>query len=153
VHGVQVTEEDIGRIAASGASVVLCPRSNARLGVGRAPVDKYLAAGVPLALGTDSLASSDSLSVWDEMAFAYDGFEGRIGPRELLKTATLGGAAALGLRGEMGVLEPGAGAHFQVLTPSSPPASGELEEFLCSPGRTAEVHTLYLDGRNVLPPA
>ena len=153
VHGVQVADEDVARIAAAGSMVVLCPRSNARLGVGRAPVEKYLQAGVPLALGTDSLASSDSLSVWDEMAFALDWFEGRVGAGTLLKMATMGGAAALGLENEMGALRPGAGAHFQVLTPTLPPSSHGLEAFLCSPGRTGEVAALFLDGRNVLPRA
>ena len=70
IHGVQVDAADVASIATSGATVVLCPRSNARLGVGTAPVGLYKKAGVPLALGTDSLASNDSLSLWDEIAFA-----------------------------------------------------------------------------------
>lgn len=150
IHGVQVTPADVGRIAGSGATVVLCPRSNARLGVGRAPVELYLEQGVPLALGTDSLASCDTLSLWDEIAFARNWFDGRLSPRQLLTMATRNGATALGLKGEMGVLEANQGAHFQVLLPPKPPSRAELEEFLCSPGRTAEVHALYLDGRDVL---
>jgi cytosine/adenosine deaminase-related metal-dependent hydrolase len=153
VHGVQATDDDVRRIAEAGSTVILCPRSNARLGVGKAPVEKYLQAGVPLALGTDSLASSESLSVWDEMAFAIDWFEGRVGAGQLLKMVTLGGAAALGLEREMGALRPGAGANFQILTPSSLPPSHDLEAFLCSPGRTGEVAALFLDGRNILPRA
>ncbi len=150
IHGVQVTAEDVGRLARSGASVVLCPRSNARLGVGRAPVEWYLEQGVPLALGTDSLASCDSLSLWDEIAFARNWFAGRLSPSQLLTMATRNGAAALGLGGEMGELAANRGAHFQVLVPASLPAAAELEEFLCSPGRSAEVSALYLDGREVL---
>lgn len=150
VHGVQVGSEDAERIARSGASVVLCPRSNARLGVGRAPLALYRAAGVPLALGTDSLASCDSLSVWDEIAFARHWFEGEVGDDELLAMATCGGARALRLEGEMGSLQGGLGAHFQVLRPQSLPPVGDLETFLCSPGRTGEVAHLYLHGRDVL---
>lgn len=150
IHGVQVTAEDVGRLARSGASVVLCPRSNARLGVGRAPVGLYLEQGVPLALGTDSLASCDTLSLWDEIAFARSWFEGRLSPSQLLTMATRNGAAALGLEGEMGILEANWGAHFQVLVPPSLPSAADLEEFLCSPGRSAEVAALYLDGRDVL---
>ncbi len=150
VHGVQVAPEDVRRIADSGACVVLCPRSNARLGVGVAPIDAYLSAGVPLALGTDSLASCDSLSLWDELAFARSWWQGRVDPQRLLTMATAGGARALGLASEMGALLPGSGAHFQVLRPPLLPAARELTEFLCTPGRTEEVAHLYLDGREVL---
>jgi cytosine/adenosine deaminase-related metal-dependent hydrolase len=150
IHGVQVTAADAGRLARAGASVVLCPRSNARLGVGRAPVELYLEQGVSLALGTDSLASCDTLSLWDEIAFAMSWFEGRLSPAQLLTMATRNGAAALGLGGEMGVLEANRGAHFQVLVPPSLPPAVDLEEFLCSSGRGAEVSALYLDGRDVL---
>jgi cytosine/adenosine deaminase-related metal-dependent hydrolase len=150
VHGVQVTDEDVERLARAGTTVVLCPRSNARLGVGKAPVGRYRAAGIPLALGTDSLASCDSLSLWDELAFACGRFTGEIAPEGLLAMATAQGARALGLEGEMGTLAPGAGAHFQVLTPSVLPRGEELLEFLCAPGRSAEVAALYLDGRDVL---
>lgn len=150
VHGVQVPQKDVDRIAGCGATVVLCPRSNARLGVGRAPVELYLARGVPLALGTDSLASCDSLSLWDEIAFARSWFGECLPPRQLLTMATRNGAAALGLGAEMGVLAAGRGAHFQILRPPALPARSELEEFLCAPGRTREIDALYLDGRDVL---
>jgi cytosine/adenosine deaminase-related metal-dependent hydrolase len=105
---------------------------------------------VPLALGTDSLASCDTLSLWDEIAFARSWFEGLLSPPQLLTMATRNGASALGLGGEMGVLEAHRGAHFQVLVPPSLPPAADLAEFLCSPGRSAEVAALYLDGRDVL---
>jgi cytosine/adenosine deaminase-related metal-dependent hydrolase len=149
-HGVQVTADDAGRLARAGATVALCPRSNARLGVGRAPVDLYRAAGVPLVLGTDSLASCASLSIWDEIAFACTWFEGRLSPRELLDMATREGARALGVEREMGRLETGVGGSFQVLIPAALPPLGEVEDFLCTPGRTDEVAALYLAGREVL---
>jgi cytosine/adenosine deaminase-related metal-dependent hydrolase len=150
IHGVQVTAMDVERLARSGATVVLCPRSNARLGVGRAPVERYLEQGVPLALGTDSLASCDSLSLWDEIAFARNWFDGCLSPSQLLTMATRNGAAALGLGGEMGVLEVNRGAHFQLLVPPSLPPAAELEEYLCSLGSNARIAALYLDGRDVL---
>ena len=78
VHGVQLTAAEITKIADMGCSLALCPRSNARLDVGIAPVKSLLSAGVKLALGTDSLASSDSLSIWDEMAFAKELFVGQV---------------------------------------------------------------------------
>lgn len=150
VHGVQVTAADIELIAASGATVVLCPRSNAHLQVGQAPVALYLAAGVPLALGTDSLSSSPSLSVWDELAFARRWFTGAISCQELLTAATRNGAAALGLSGEMGILAKGWGGNFQVLSPGALPPAADLHQFLCSDGRSAEVKSLFLNGLDVL---
>jgi cytosine/adenosine deaminase-related metal-dependent hydrolase len=131
IHGVQVNAVDVARIAGSGASVVLCPRSNARLGVGTAPVGLYKAAGVPLALGTDSLASNDSLSLWDEIAFARTVYPELL-PGELLQIATCGGAQALGLANEMGELAVGFGAHLQVLTAATLPPVAELAGWLCS---------------------
>lgn len=66
VHCVHVDDRDVERIARAGASVVHCPRSNARLRCGRMPLEKFLAAGVPVTLGTDSLGSSPSLDVREE---------------------------------------------------------------------------------------
>jgi cytosine/adenosine deaminase-related metal-dependent hydrolase len=147
VHGVQVSNADIDILAGMGVYVVLCPRSNHRLKVGKAPVSAYLNAGVPLLLGTDSLASNDSLSLWDEMAFAHQCYGEDLDPGTLLGMATYQGARALGLGGEMGALAPGYGAHFQVLKPADLPAIRDIESFLCRPGRTAEVQALYLDGK------
>jgi cytosine/adenosine deaminase-related metal-dependent hydrolase len=153
VHGVQVSAKDIDAIASRGLYVVLCPRSNDRLGVGKAPVGAYRAAGVPLLLGTDSLASCDSLSLWDEVAYARRNFAGQLDPPALLRMATFEGAIALGLEGEMGALAPGYGAHFQVLKPSRLPGIAELNTFLCEPGRSDEVQALYLDGKSCIPAA
>jgi cytosine/adenosine deaminase-related metal-dependent hydrolase len=147
VHGVQVDATDIEQLKQTGCSVVLCPRSNAALNVGKAPVAAYLNAGVPLALGTDSLASSSSLSIWDEMAFAMDWFAGEAEPRDWLELATLGGAKALGLHDQMGQLSPGYEASFQVVTIADMPCIDALEETLCASGRDVKVTHLYLAGR------
>jgi cytosine/adenosine deaminase-related metal-dependent hydrolase len=62
VHCVDVDDDDVALLRSSGATVVLCPRSNLFIG-GRLPrLDVLLAAGLPLALGTDSLVSCPSLS-------------------------------------------------------------------------------------------
>lgn len=151
VHGVQLTRDEIGRVATAGCSVALCPRSNAQLDVGVAPVKELLSAGVPLALGTDSLASCDSLSIWDEMAFAVDWFSGQIDAPTLLQMATNGGAQALGLAKKMGCLQSGYRSSFQVLVPDSLPHVADLMDFLTSPGRSDEVKQLCLDGSLQLP--
>jgi cytosine/adenosine deaminase-related metal-dependent hydrolase len=114
-HGVQVDRDDLARLAATSTPVAHCPRSNARLGCGRLPWAAYRAAGVSLALGTDSLSSSPSLSVWDEQAYTY-AVHSAAGeppdPHELLRMATLGGAQALGWGDEIGSLEPGKSAEL-----------------------------------------
>ncbi|MBI3988472.1 MAG: amidohydrolase family protein [candidate division NC10 bacterium] len=107
VHAVHLETEDVERLASSGVSVAHCPRSNHRLGNGIAPIPTYLERGIRVGLGTDSLASNDSLSLWDEMRFALKLHEGRISPEGLFKMATLAGAEALGLSKEAGSLEPG----------------------------------------------
>ena len=109
-HGVQVDADDVARIAQAGAAVAHCPRSNMRLRCGRMPWGLYRAAGVRLALGTDSLASSPSLAVWDEAVYAetlHSAAGEPLMPTELLRLATLGGADALGLADTLGSLEPG----------------------------------------------
>ena len=68
VHCVDLDDEDVAALRASGATVVLCPRSNAYIGCGTPRLDALLAAGIPLALGTDSLASSPSLAPLEEAA-------------------------------------------------------------------------------------
>lgn len=109
-HGVHVDADDVARIARADAAVAHCPRSNTQLHCGRMPYELYRAAGVRLALGTDSLASSPSLAVWDD-AIAAHGLHSAAGetptPTELLRLATLGGADALGLADTLGSLEPG----------------------------------------------
>jgi cytosine/adenosine deaminase-related metal-dependent hydrolase len=150
VHGVHVGTADIQRLKQIGCSVALCPRSNAALNVGKAPVTEYLNGGIPLALGTDSLASSDSLSLWDELAFAVEWFAGAAEPRDWLEIATLGGAKALGIEKRMGQLSPGQEASFQVVTLPSLPQVDTLEETLCASGKDVNVTHLYLAGENVL---
>ena len=107
VHGVQLTPEDVRQVASSGASLCVCPRSNLGLTGALAPVEELLAAGVNLALGTDSLASTPDLSLWAEMAALMAARPG-LDPEVVLTMATRGGAQALGQAGRFGVLCPGA---------------------------------------------
>lgn len=67
VHCLDLDEVDLALLAACGATVVLCPRSNDHISRARPPLARLLAAGVPLAVGTDSLASSPSLSPLAEL--------------------------------------------------------------------------------------
>ncbi len=120
IHAVQVDGEDVALLASSGAAVAHCPRSNARLRCGVAPVADLLAAGVPVALGTDSLASNDSLDMFAEMRAALSTAEQRasaagsplLASAQVLRMATLEGARALGWGDRTGSLEPGKSADL-----------------------------------------
>lgn len=115
VHGVQLTPADAALLQERGVTLCLCPRSNERLAVGTAPVHLFKKLGMPLCLGTDSLASNDSLSLWDEIRFALDRYKGELGPEKLLEMATQGGAAGIGLADQLGSLEAGKRADFQLV--------------------------------------
>ncbi len=119
VHAVHVDAEDSRLIARCGASVAHCPRSNARLSRGLAPVADFLLRGIPVGLGTDSLASAPSLSLWDEMRAALAVHGGQLTPEQVLEMATLGGARALGMSDQVGSLEAGKSADL-IAVPASP---------------------------------
>jgi cytosine/adenosine deaminase-related metal-dependent hydrolase len=126
VHAVQITNKDIALIKRKVVSIAHCPRSNKETRVGRMPLSKLLNAGITVGLGTDSLASTPSLNMWDEMRFAYhlhhrDG----IAAKDIFKLATIGGAKALGLFKEIGTLEPGKKADI-IAVPIPSHDSGDL---------------------------
>jgi cytosine/adenosine deaminase-related metal-dependent hydrolase len=108
VHAVHTTIYDIRLIKKTGASVVHCPRSNKETHVGMMPLKRFLDAGITVGLGTDSLASSPSLSLWDEIRFASRLHErSGVSAAAVLNLATRGGARALGLDAVIGTLAPG----------------------------------------------
>ncbi len=112
-HCVDISPEEAELIAASGAGVAHCPRSNALLGAGIAPFVELLSRGTRVGLGSDSAASALSLDFFEEMRFALSIHRavvedaGVLMAKDVLRQATLGGAQALGLDSEIGSLEPG----------------------------------------------
>ena len=127
IHGVFMTERDIVLAAELDAPVIHCPRSNALLGCGTAPIPELLAAGVRVGLGTDSPASAMVFDMWEEMRAAVMMARARAGradaltAAQALRMATLGGAEAIGLGGETGSLTPGKAADVTVLDLSGSP--------------------------------
>jgi cytosine/adenosine deaminase-related metal-dependent hydrolase len=130
IHCVQVTRADAEILRKRGVSVALCPRSNERLDVGRAPVALLRKLEIPLVLGTDSLASNDTLSLWDELRFALDAFGGELSPADLFRMATLGGAVALGIQDRHGSLERGKRADFQIVGQAGEREKGLMERVM-----------------------
>lgn len=147
VHCVQLEQQDHSRLQSRGATVVTCPRSNLRLGVGRAPIPQLLRQGIPVALGTDSLASAPDLDLFAEMAALRREHPG-LAPAAVLRMATLNGARALGLGERLGSIEPGKLACLLVVPLAN--AADDPQECLCSePG---VVHLLErASGRELVP--
>ena len=111
VHLLCITNEDMDILARSQVKVCVCPRSNQNLH-GRLPdIERMMTKGIRPALGTDSLASCDSLDIFDEMAFVAKRYPG-LDPRALFSMATLNGAEALGIEHLTGTLTKGKKADF-----------------------------------------
>ncbi|HEX5887903.1 MAG TPA: amidohydrolase family protein [Pyrinomonadaceae bacterium] len=69
-HCIRVDDDDIETLKQTGSKVAHCPKSNAKLGHGRAPLAKFLAAGVTVGLGSDSVASNNTCDLLEEARFA-----------------------------------------------------------------------------------
>jgi cytosine/adenosine deaminase-related metal-dependent hydrolase len=136
VHGVHLTDRDVARLAAAGATVVTCPRSNAWTGAGVPPVDRFYEAGVRVAVGTDSLASVETLSVFDEMSRMRAIAPG-VPAGRLLESATRNGAEALGFGAELGTIAPGKRAELIAVRLPGPVA--DVEEYLVNGIQPADV--------------
>ena len=104
IHATFATAADREILAHSGATVVTCPRSNLALTGRTADVPALLARGIPVALGTDSLASAPTLSLLDEMR-ALRAAHPSLDPDTVFAIATRGGARALGI--DAGEIAPG----------------------------------------------
>ena len=105
VHVVHVSQEEIQLLQRFQVGVCLCPRSNLFIGNGLPPVRQLLDAGVPCALGTDSLASNADLNLFEEMTVLVD--QCGIGPDVVLAMATFHGARNLGMASHYGSLDKG----------------------------------------------
>lgn len=105
VHLIRSGKKEFEILKRRRVKVCLCPRSNAALH-GRLPdLEGMLKAGLDPCLGTDSLAGTDSLDMFDEMAFAARSYPD-VPPETIFTMATRNGAEALGLRDRFGSLNP-----------------------------------------------
>jgi cytosine/adenosine deaminase-related metal-dependent hydrolase len=119
-HCVFPNDDEVTRLGRWGTGVAHCPSSNMLLGNARiAPVRDFRRAGVPVGLGCDGSASTDSASLWMEARNSMLLGRMRHGPdqmsaRDALEIATRGGAACLGRTGELGELTVGAAGDVVV---------------------------------------
>ncbi|MFW0784311.1 8-oxoguanine deaminase [Gordonia sp. CPCC 206044] len=111
-HGVEFTDDEITRLAATATGVAHCPTSNARLGNGICRTRDLVDAGVPVGLGVDGAASNESCRLLEEAHQAVLMARARGGPtalttRAALELATIGGARVLGREADTGSVEVG----------------------------------------------
>jgi cytosine/adenosine deaminase-related metal-dependent hydrolase len=131
-----IADEELATLRRLGHYVAYCPAAHAFFGHEQHPRPRLLAAGVPTVVGTDSAASTRNtrLSILDELRMLAGD------PATLLRTATLGAAAALGLDGAIGSLSPGKFADIAVF-----PATGEVGPDLIMQSPAARA--VYVAGR------
>ncbi|MCD6339149.1 MAG: amidohydrolase family protein [Verrucomicrobia bacterium] len=126
-HANCLDEGDVGLLARSGATVVHCPRSHAYFGHPPFPLEKLRCGGVPVCLGTDSLAGTAAeeafpkLDLFAELAACAREFPG-LGKEEIVRMATVEPARAGGWAGQAGELRPGAVADLAAIPFRGAPA-------------------------------
>ena len=113
---------DIDLIKKSDSRIAHCPKSNAKFGHGIAPLEKFLDAEIAVGFGSDSVASNNTCDILEEARFATLLARTRadkkrfLQAKEIIETATLGGAKSLGLDNEIGTLSEGKQADLIVIS-------------------------------------
>lgn len=119
-HGIHLDEAEIARLGAAGVGVAHCPSSNGRLAAGMCPVVGLRAAGSPVGLGVDGVASNEVGGLFPELRQALytarlrEGRADALMPLDVLEMASAGGAACLGRSADLGRLEVGMAADVAV---------------------------------------
>jgi formiminoglutamate deiminase len=150
VHATHVSRDDVGQLAASGATVCLCPTTERDLGDGIGPARALADAGVPISLGSDQHAVLD---LFEELRGVEMGERtqaqqrGRFRPAQLM--AMLTAHAAIGWP-DAGRLEVGARADLVAVRLDSPRTAGCLPEQAVYAATAADMDTVVVDGRTVV---
>jgi aminodeoxyfutalosine deaminase len=147
VHGNYLDDEEIAFLADNAATmaVVYCPRTHAFFRHDRYPLEKMLAAGVTVALGTDSRASSPDLSLLAEMRFVAKQYP-EIGRERILSLGTIDAARAMGRADEIGSLEAGKAANLAIVALPEANAGDPHRLLLESDGRVVQT---WFHGRRI----
>ncbi|MCG7203570.1 amidohydrolase [Streptomyces arenae] len=153
-HAVDLTGPEIAALARTGTSVAHCPVSNLKLGCGIAPVPRLLGAGVTVGLGTDGAVSSNTLDLLGAVRQAAlvhkaGGDPTAVGAEQAVRMATVEGARALGLDGQLGSLEPGKRADLIVLDLGKPHLTPrhDVWSMLAYAAQASDVRDTVVDGR------
>ena len=157
IHCVRISREDIARIAASGSAIAHCPVANARLGHGTAPMVEARAAGITVAIGTDSVASNNRIDLLEEARIAQIAQRARLAAsgafpaEQLLPMITIDAARALGIDSRVGSLEVGKDADLCVISLERAHTRpvGSIENALIHAARGSDVRLTTVQGRVV----
>lgn len=154
VHATRAEPRELELMARAGVSVAHCPRSNARLLTGIAPVYAMQRLGIPVTLGTDSAVSAGSLDLWEELRFAAlaqraASYAARPTWQEWVRMLTLDGAKAFGVDARLGSLEAGKSATLIALrtTRSAYISMPDPYAALALVARSEDVALTMVDGR------
>jgi len=140
-HCINVDDDDLRLIKDAAAGIAHCPKSNAKLGHGRAPFASFIAQGINVGFGSDSVASNNVCDILEEARFAtllarLSRGTGRrvsndyasageakapVSAQQSLFTATLGSARALRLDEQIGALRKGLQADIAIVNLAGSP--------------------------------
>jgi cytosine/adenosine deaminase-related metal-dependent hydrolase len=161
VHATRAEPRELEMMARAGVSVAHCPRSNARLLTGVAPVYAMRRLGIPVVLGTDSAVSAGNLDLWEELRFAAlaqraVSYAASPSWRDWVRMLTLDGAKVFGVDAQIGSLEAGKRADVIAVRThrlayiSTPDPYAALALIACSEDvamTMVDGYILYQDGR------
>lgn len=154
-HCVHVSDSDMQLMADYGCHIAHCPTSNLKLASGIAPVAKCNALGINIGIGTDGAASNNRLDMFAEMRMAALLAKGQSGDatvisaHQALEMATINGAKALGIEGQVGSIELGKQADLIAVNMTemvSQPCYDPISHLVYVAGRENVTHT-WVDGQ------
>lgn len=157
-HGIHFTDHEISRLAESKTGVAHCPISNMKLASGVCKLPQMLEKGVPLGLAVDGSASNDGSNLLEELRVCYllhrlNASHRAPAGRELLRMATLGGAALLGIDSFTGSLEVGKAADLFMIDVAAADHVGAFDDpvsMLTTVGWKKPVDLTMVNGRVVV---
>jgi cytosine/adenosine deaminase-related metal-dependent hydrolase len=154
-HCVWLTAEEQRLLRETDTRVAHCPSANFKLASGTAKIPELLKQGITVGLGADGAPCNNNLDIFQELRLAALIHLPRTGPTSLpamqvLELATLNGAKALGLEGEVGVLQEGAKADVITVDLSgahATPNSQDAVATLVYSGQSRDVRDVIVDGQ------
>lgn len=159
VHGIWLSDADIGLMAERGCSVVHNPLSNLKLGSGVCPVRKLLDAGINVGIGTDGMTTSDTADLIEAIRLASllhkldePDYGSWLSAEEAFDMATRGGARSGLMQDELGALEPGKRADVILLDARDwgfTPLTNPVQQLAFS-ANSGAVETVIVNGQVVM---
>lgn len=157
-HCVHLSDSDMEILSEYKVSVSHNPQSNMKLASGIAPVVRMIEAGINVGIGTDGPSSNNDLDMWEEMRTASllqkvsSSDPCALPAYQTLQMATVNGAKAIGMEGELGIIAPGALADIILVDTNSPhmQPSNDLIADLVYCAKASDVDTVIVNGRLVV---